>query len=69
VGERIVLTQVERNPSNPWGERHIGLIDADGSDLTLIPIPADADDPGPSRLLRGPAVRDTCADAPDAVTG
>ena len=45
-GERIVFTQIERNPSNPWGERHLALIDADGSDLTLIPVPADAGVPG-----------------------
>ena len=45
-GERIIFTQIERNPSNSWGERHVALIDADGTNLTLIPVPADAGAPG-----------------------
>ena len=38
-GQRIIFTQIVRNPANPWGERVIALIDPDGSDLTLIPTP------------------------------
>ena len=39
-GKQIIFTQIVRNPANPWGERVLALIDADGSDLTLVPIPA-----------------------------
>jgi Tol biopolymer transport system component len=40
-GDRIVFTDIEPNPSDPSGERLIAMIDADGSDLSLIPVPAD----------------------------
>jgi len=45
-GERIIFTQILRNPDNPWGERQIALIDADGTNVTLVPIPAEAGVPG-----------------------
>ncbi len=45
-GKQIIFMYIARNPSHPWGERHIGLIDSDGSNLTLIPAPADAGVPG-----------------------
>jgi Tol biopolymer transport system component len=38
-GQRIVFTDIERDPSDPY-RRLVALIDADGSDLTLIQIPA-----------------------------
>jgi Tol biopolymer transport system component len=38
-GKRIIFTHIARNPSNPSGERQIALIDADGSDLTFLPVP------------------------------
>ena len=41
-GKRITFLYIERNPSNPGGERLIALIDADGSNLTLIPVPGEA---------------------------
>ena len=44
-GQRIIFTQIVRNPANPSGERVIALIDADGSDLTLIPTPVIVGDP------------------------
>ena len=44
-GKRIIFTQIVRNPSQPWGERVIALIDADGTDLTLIPTPDAVGDP------------------------
>ena len=44
-GKRIIFTQIVRNPANPWGERVVALIDAGGSDLTLIPTPGAVGDP------------------------
>jgi Tol biopolymer transport system component len=44
-GQRIIFTQIVRNPANPGGERVIALIDADGSDLTLIPTLDTVGDP------------------------
>jgi Tol biopolymer transport system component len=44
-GQRIVFTSIERDPNDPF-RRLVALIDADGSDLTLIPVPADAGVPG-----------------------
>jgi Tol biopolymer transport system component len=38
-GKQIIFTHIARNPSNPWGERQIALIDADGSNLTFLPVP------------------------------
>jgi Tol biopolymer transport system component len=35
-GTRIIFTHISRDPDNPWGDRHIGLIDPDGSDLTVL---------------------------------
>jgi Tol biopolymer transport system component len=43
-GQHIIFTNIERNPANSWGERLIALTDADGSNLTLIPIPASQQD-------------------------
>ena len=43
-GKRIIFTQIVRNPASPWGERVIALIDADGSDLTMIPTPGTVGD-------------------------
>ncbi len=43
-GARIIFMHIARNPSNPWGERHIALIDADGSNLTFLPVPGTARD-------------------------
>lgn len=41
-GMQIIFLYIERNPSNTWGERLIALIDADGSNLTLIPVPGES---------------------------
>jgi Tol biopolymer transport system component len=46
-GKRIIFMHIARDPSQPWGDRHIGLIDADGSNMTIVPAPADAGVPGP----------------------
>lgn len=46
-GKQIIFTDIARNPSDPWGDRRIALIDANGANLTLIPVPADAGVPGP----------------------
>jgi Tol biopolymer transport system component len=43
-GKRIIFMHIARNPSNPWGERHIALIDADGSNLTFLPVRGTAGD-------------------------
>ena len=44
-GQRIIFTEIVRNPANPGGERVIALIGANGSDLTLIPTPGIVGDP------------------------
>jgi Tol biopolymer transport system component len=44
-GKRIIFLYIERNPSNPGGERLIAFIDADGANLTLIPTPGIVGDP------------------------
>jgi Tol biopolymer transport system component len=41
-GKRITFMHIARTTSDPWGDRHIAIIDADGSNLTMIPVP-----PGP----------------------
>jgi Tol biopolymer transport system component len=45
-GQQIIFVNVVRNTSNPWGERLIALIDADGSNLTLIRWKVGGDLPG-----------------------
>jgi Tol biopolymer transport system component len=45
-GQQIIFVNIVRNPSNPWGERLIALIDADGSNLTLIRWKVGGDLPG-----------------------
>ena len=45
-GKHIIFTDIAGNPSDPWGDRRIAVIDADGSNLTVIPVPADAGVPG-----------------------
>jgi tricorn protease-like protein len=44
-GNRIIFMYIVRNPTNPGGERLIAFIDADGSNLTLIPTPDIVGDP------------------------
>ena len=45
-GERIMFTSIERDPNDPF-RRLLALVDADGSDLTLIQVPAaQADEHG-----------------------
>jgi TolB protein len=41
-GKRIIFMHIARDPSQPWGDRHIAIVNADGSNLTMIPVP-----PGP----------------------
>jgi dipeptidyl aminopeptidase/acylaminoacyl peptidase len=46
-GKRIIFTNIAGNPTNPEGERYVALIDADGTDVTLIPIPPELGAPSP----------------------
>jgi Tol biopolymer transport system component len=36
-GARITFTHIERNPTDPIGDRHIAVMDADGSNLVDVP--------------------------------
>jgi Tol biopolymer transport system component len=38
-GQRIIFTNVARNPSEPWGDRHTAFIDPDGTNLTVVEGP------------------------------
>ena len=59
-GKRVSFTHIGRNPSNPLGDRHIALIDADGTDLTLTPVPAgESDIPGDVWYGRSARMRPT----------
>jgi Tol biopolymer transport system component len=55
-GKQIIFTHIARNLSNPWGDRHIAIIDADGSNLTMIPVPPGAGVP-PGDLWSGTHAR------------
>lgn len=35
-GKRIIFVHITRTASDPWGERRIGFVDADGSNLTIL---------------------------------
>ena len=56
-GQRIIFTNIVRNPANPWGERVIALIDSDGSDLSLVPILGGGGDPYLTDTLYGTHAR------------
>lgn len=36
-GKQIIFMHIVRNPTDPIGDRHIGFIDADGSNLIIVP--------------------------------
>jgi Tol biopolymer transport system component len=38
-GRQIIFTNIARNPSEPWGDRHTAFIDPDGTNLTVVEGP------------------------------
>jgi Tol biopolymer transport system component len=37
-GTQIIFVHVTRNPSDPWGDRRIAFVDADGSNLSVLEV-------------------------------
>lgn len=35
-GKRVIFVHITRNPNDPWGDRRIALVDADGSNLNVL---------------------------------